>query len=94
MPKEKSQKKGAQLRHTPLGTDIDNIGKQVKPPRSKAPIKQDDEEEETSIPQTLGSQIFDQAREQRMEMTTHAESNSKLNDDSDFDVTNTTNIMF
>lgn len=84
MPKEKTQRKGAKLRHAPLGTDIEQTGKQLKAPR-KDTAQVPDDDEETSIPQTLGSQIFNQARDQRFEMTAPAGSSDLLND-SDFDV--------
>ena len=85
MPKEKSQKKGSQLRHAPLGTDIENTGKQIKAPR-KQPKQTAEDDEEVVVPQILGSQIFNQARDQRMEATLPSSDMSKLNDDSDFDV--------
>jgi essential nuclear protein 1 len=84
MPKEKTERKGAKLRHAPLGRDIEQTGKQIKAPRKNVSHIPDDEEE-SSIPQTLGSQIFNQARDQRFEMTGPA-GNSELQNDSDYDV--------
>ena len=74
MPKEKSVKKATQLRHAPLGNDIEKpMGK------LKAPTKGDEDEVEDgdldadlSLPKGLGAKIFNQAREQRMEMSDDA----------------------
>lgn len=71
MPKEKSSKKATQLRHAPLGNDVEKpMGK------LKAPKGDDDEEAEDGdlddqleLPKGLGAKIFNQAREQRMEIS-------------------------
>jgi hypothetical protein len=96
MPKEKQKKKGTQLRHTPLGIEDVNHGlKRLKPKKER---DSDDDEigEIETIEATgkMGTQIFSQARDQRMEMAfsdSKAVSNNfqALGSDSDYDVGNT-----
>ena len=77
MPKEKSVKKATQLRHAPLGNEIEKpMGK------LKVPTKGDEDEVEDGdldadllLPKGLGTKIFNQAREQRMEMSLDAKPN-------------------
>lgn len=93
MPKEKQQKKkGPSLRHAPLGVEVET--KKQKVPASSN-REQDDYDDSTdivddsNIPQNLGAQIFNQAREQRQEMSAIQSSAKKSavgNDDSDYDV--------
>mmetsp|Transcript_12668 Transcript_12668/g.19094 ORF Transcript_12668/g.19094 Transcript_12668/m.19094 type:complete len:423 (+) Transcript_12668:67-1335(+) len=66
MPKEKQQKKSVQLRHTPLGMETDTTDRKKKHTHKAMPAHNDDDE---AIPDTLGTQIYNQAREQRMEMS-------------------------
>ena len=77
MPKEKSVKKATQLGHAPLGNEIEKpMGK------LKVPTKGDEDEVEDGdldadllLPKGLGTKIFNQAREQRMEMSLDAKPN-------------------
>jgi hypothetical protein len=78
MPKEKASKKSAQLRHTPLGTELEKPMGKLKPPRRE---RADDDEidAEEQLPKSLGNKIFAQAREQQIEMSgssSHAEKNA------------------
>lgn len=93
MPKEKQpKKKGPSLRHAPLGVEVET--KKTKIPVS-AIREQDDYDnstdvtDEPNLPQNLGAQIFNQAREQRQEMSriqASAKASAAGNDDSDYEV--------
>jgi hypothetical protein len=67
MPKEKQKKKSVQLRHTPLGQayqepTLKNKQGHKRPDRERD-VEQDEEAEDT-VPEMLGNQIFNQARDQ------------------------------
>jgi hypothetical protein len=103
MPKEKQQKKkGPSLRHAPLGEEVETK-KQQKIPASSTRQQDDDDNmdssdmvDESNLPQNLGAQIFNQAREQRQEMsvmeTSAKQSAIGNDDDSDYDVSS--NMIF
>jgi hypothetical protein len=79
MPKEKSAKKVTNLRHAPLGADIEKpVGKLKAPKQSNGGRNMDDDDfDEEVIPKVIGSKIFHQAREQQMEIS----ESSRRNDD-------------
>ena len=92
MPKEKQpKKKGPSLRHAPLGVEVE---KKQKIPVSSIREQDDDIEDsadvvdDSNLPQNLGAQIFNQAREQRQEMSMIRPSKQPAtgNDDSDNEV--------
>ena len=74
MPKEKSVKKAPQLRHAPLGNDIEKpMGKLKAPTKGdEDDVEDGDIESDLLLPKGLGAKIFNQAREQRMEMSDDA----------------------
>ena len=91
MPKEKQpKKKGPTLRHAPLGVEVEKKQKVlVSSRRDEDDVDDTDLIEESNVPQQIGTQIFDQARKQRQEMSMigSAGNNSKAQkDDSDYDV--------
>jgi hypothetical protein len=99
MPKEKQQKKkGPSLRHAPLGAEVDTKKQKVLVPSNRDEDDYDgstDMTDESNLPQNLGAQIFNQAREQRQEMSVIQSSTAKAgveNDDSDFEVSQPTHI--
>jgi essential nuclear protein 1 len=71
MPKEKTVKKSTQLRHAPLGNEIDKPMGKLKAPKGddEDDIEDGDLDAELELPKGLGAKIFNQAREQRMEMS-------------------------
>ena len=106
MPKEKQNKKSIKLRHTPLGKEYEEkplTNKSIKNRKDRKEEREEEEEEvkeEENVPEILGNQIFNQARDQRMEIitqdtshTSHSNNSKKSNNnnhnndsDSDFDV--------
>lgn len=71
MPKEKTVKKATQLRHAPLGNDIERPMGKLKPPTKgdEDEIEDGDLDADLALPKGLGTKIFNQAREQRKEMS-------------------------
>lgn len=74
MPKEKSVKKATQLRHAPLGNEIEKpMGKLRVPTKGdEDEVEDGDLDSDLLLPKGLGTKIFNQAREQRMEMSADA----------------------
>lgn len=68
MPKEKGPKKGASLRHAPLGNDIEQPAGKLRAPKAVRgrPL---DEDDDSNLPSSLGSKIYSQARSQRLELS-------------------------
>jgi hypothetical protein len=75
MPKEKQQKKkGSQLRHSPIGQAYEEQPLKNRTPSHKSSANEGEnevEEELETIPEQMQAKIFNQAREQRMEMVSH-----------------------
>jgi hypothetical protein len=69
MPKEKLSKKSTQLRHTPLESDLEN-SRGLKAPRHRGSDEEDEDHDEIDqpLPPNLGSRIYNQAKEQRIEL--------------------------
>jgi hypothetical protein len=100
MPKEKQKKKGSQLRHSPIGQAYEEQplkNRATHPKFSSNEGENEGEEELETIPEQMQAKIFNQAREQRMEMVTQETSsigkkNQMLSkqaadgDDSEYDV--------
>lgn len=83
MPKEKQKKKATQLRHTPLGKEYEEKPLRNKSTNYKRETENDEElelqEEEDKVPEVLGNQIFNQARDQRIELITQENNNINNN---------------
>lgn len=100
MPKEKQKKKGVQLRHSPIGQAYEEQPlKNRSSNRAHLGVSMEEnengvEEEFETIPEEMKAKIFNQARDQRMEMVSHEPSLNgkkdliltKPDDDSDYDV--------
>jgi hypothetical protein len=91
MPKEKqSKKKGPALRHAPLGVDVETKKAKIPVSATREDDDYDNSEDitdDSNIPQNLGAQIFNQAREQRQEISAIQSSvKNVVNDDSDYEV--------
>lgn len=73
MPKAKGEKKAPQLRHAPLGQEIEKPMGKLKAPRRSTGGEGDEDNEDVdmatleAVPENLGRKIYTQAREQRME---------------------------
>lgn len=80
------------MRHAPLGVEVETKKQKTPTPSNREQDDNDDSVdmvEDSNIPQNLGTQIFNQAREQRQEMSTIQSSVKQSavgNDDSDYDV--------
>jgi essential nuclear protein 1 len=94
MPKERSEKKGSQLQHKPLGSEMEKpMGKLKAPKRDEEEVEDGDLDADLALPKGLGAKIFDQAREQRMELSDSAKMTNSggkkdiknVNNDSDED---------
>jgi hypothetical protein len=76
-----SKKAGQQLRHAPLGADIEktasNAAGKLRPPKSNSGRAGDDMDDDyDEVPEDMESKIFDQARDQRFEVSGPADGNS------------------
>lgn len=70
MPKEKAVKKSTQLRHAPLGNEIEKpMGKLKAPKGDDDDVEDGDLDADLELPKGLGAKIFNQARDQRMEIS-------------------------
>ena len=70
MPKEKTVKKSTQLRHAPLGNEIEKpMGKLKAPKGDDDDVEDGDLDADLELPKGLGAKIFNQARDQRMEIS-------------------------
>lgn len=72
MPKDKLEKKGTILRHSPLATDMEKpIGKlrAPKPGKTTKDSEFDRDHEDDALPAVLGEKIYSQALSQRKELT-------------------------
>lgn len=73
MPKAKGEKKAPQLRHAPLGQEIEKPQGKLKAPRRSSGGEGDEDNEDVdmasleAVPENLGRKIYSQAREQRLE---------------------------
>lgn len=82
------------MRHAPLGVEVET--KKQKIPSSSRREHDDyddaaDVDDDSNLPQNLGAQIFNQAREQRQEMSAVKNTSKSMamgNDDTDCDVSN------
>ena len=70
MPKEKAVKKSTQLRHAPLGNELEKpMGKLKAPKGDDDDVEDGDLDADLELPKGLGAKIFNQARDQRMEIS-------------------------
>ena len=80
------------MRHAPLGVEVETKKPKVLVPSNRDHDDYDDSTDlidDANIPQNLGTQIFNQAREQRQEMSvieSSAKAPAATNDDSDYEV--------